>query len=168
MSMCDVSNNQITNKKLCIVKWQKVFFTARQRSCGKVMFSVVSVIMFRKGPHATITHDPQPPASPYRDIRGPYCTGTHLGPTTPAPEHIKFVHYEAHAVGERVVGILPECILVFQFLCIYTFCELATGTSTVQWSIGDFYFVQSFRSGEVKWRKVITLWRSNSLWPTKV
>ena len=111
---------------------------------------------------------PLPQASPYRDLRGPYCTGTHLGPTTPAPEHIKFVHYEAHAVGKRAVGILPECILVFQFLCIYTFCELATGTSTVQWSIGDFYFVQSFRSGEVKWRKVITLWRSNSLWPTKV
>ena len=119
MSMCDVSNNQITNKKLCIVKWQKVFFTARQRSCGKVMFSVVSVIMFRKGPHATITHDPQPPASPYRDLRGPYCTLTHLGPTTPAPEHILnlFIMKHMRLVSGQLVSY-RNAFLSFSF-CVY-------------------------------------------------
>ena len=32
-------------------------FTARKRSCRKVMFSKVSVILFRRGPQMTIAHD---------------------------------------------------------------------------------------------------------------
>ena len=32
-------------------------FTARQRSCGKVMFSVMSICLSMGGPHVTITHD---------------------------------------------------------------------------------------------------------------
>ena len=38
-----------------------VIFTARQRSCGKVMLSVVSVCLFTRGCHVTIIHDALPP-----------------------------------------------------------------------------------------------------------
>ena len=50
-------------------KLSSCLVTARHRSCGKVMFSLVSVHMIRGDPHVSITHDaldltvhgPQPP-----------------------------------------------------------------------------------------------------------
>ena len=61
--------------------------TARQPSCGKLMFSIVSVCPFtggRRGP-APLCREPWP-------------------------------HYETHTVGKCVVGILLECFLVLETL----------------------------------------------------
>ena len=59
-------------------------FTARQLSCWKVMFSVMSV-----------------------------CHSVHRDPPIPAhPKMLEFVHYEPHTVGELAVSIQLECFLV--------------------------------------------------------
>ena len=52
----------ITNGWYCIqicLRIDQLFpiFTAQKLSCGKVMFSQVSVILFGRGSHVTITHD---------------------------------------------------------------------------------------------------------------
>ena len=57
---------------------QEVIFTARQRSCGKVMFSLVSICHSvhrgERHPHVTVTSP-----NPLLDI-GPHCTGTPPAP----------------------------------------------------------------------------------------
>ena len=62
------------------------------------------------GAHVTITHDAldftaqEPILFPYTlESR---CTGTLL-------DMFELVHYEAHTVGKRAVGILLKCLLVF-------------------------------------------------------
>ena len=49
-------------------KWDKYLITVRQRSCGKVMFSVMSVCSWVGGP---MTHDPRTPAH-----NGSHCAWT--------------------------------------------------------------------------------------------
>ena len=110
------------------------YFTTRQRSCGKVIFSVMSVIMFG-GSHVTIIHDaleltiqdPLVPAPTPTPIDLDTCsTWTHHtgtlspGPAprhgtslySPPPDMFKRVHYELCTVDEQAVLILLECFLV--------------------------------------------------------
>ena len=62
---------------------------ARQRSCWKVMFSIVSVILFKYGGLCTW------PPPLYRD-----------------PPDTFTLHYKAQTVDKRAVGIRLKCILV--------------------------------------------------------
>ena len=90
-----------------------MIFTDRQRSCEKLMFSVVSVILFG----GSLVQCPGPV--------NPYCTGLHLpdifkfvslGPhhtgSPPPPDMFKLVDYEAPTAGKREVGIPLNCLLV--------------------------------------------------------
>ena len=85
------SPNQLQSRKPDILSTSMDcfdIFTARKRSCGKVMFSVVSVILFTQRSHVTITHNAfdltiqGPPPWPCLPDIGPYFTGT---PQPPAP-----------------------------------------------------------------------------------
>ena len=101
------------------------FITDRQRSCGKVMFSVVSVILL-EGRRVPSVQGPRPPP-PYRGLvlrPHPYVQGissldmfklVQLGPhctrATPSPEMFKFVHFEALTVRKWAVAIRLKCLL---------------------------------------------------------
>ena len=77
---------------------QVVLITARQRSCGKLVFSQVSVILFRGvpydhypsciGPHCTAHSQPRP-CPPYHIKQGPLAQslspGHHIRQGRPAP-----------------------------------------------------------------------------------
>ena len=79
--------------------------TARQRSCGKVMFSVMSVCSH---------HGPHPYPSVYRALvlTVQTCsTRTSLNRAHPL-DMFRPLHYEARTVGKRPVGIPLECFLV--------------------------------------------------------
>ena len=64
-----------------------IIITARQRSCRKVMFSLVSVCLFTGGPHMTITHDALD-----LTVQGPHLLDIRHGPPSspaldPTPRH---------------------------------------------------------------------------------
>ena len=62
------------------------FFTARQRSYGKVMFSVVSLILFRRSPLYRVRHPPpSDPSVGGAGDAGPPCTGPRPGPPSQGP-----------------------------------------------------------------------------------
>ena len=128
---------QWTRKVESSVSYQNIF-TTRQRSCGKVIFSQMSVFFSQgvwRGPHVTITHNaseltvqaqPPPPPPQIWDVRTP------LGPPHPlvisgSHDPCKFVHWvslcraphpywhllatEARTFGKCVLHILLECFL---------------------------------------------------------
>ena len=115
--------------------------TTCQRSCGKVIFLVLSVChSVHRGvsPHVTIIHGAldlaiqgsQPTSGPCPLHMGPHYTGTlaplwslapiDMGPHctgTPARQTCSnFLHYEAHTIGKRAVCILLECFLVVSMI----------------------------------------------------
>ena len=78
-----ISTNE--HEDFSIMPGMEVFITGCQQSCGKVMFSVVSVIVSTRG------QTPTPFVQPSQ------------------PPH---THYEACTVGKRAVSIELKCLLV--------------------------------------------------------
>ena len=78
---------------------QVSYILRRKRSCGKVMFSVVSFsLSVHRG--SSLYTGPHPP-------RPVFC------PSPPPPEDMfKLVYYEARTVSKRAVVILLDCFLV--------------------------------------------------------
>ena len=107
-----------------VVNWYII--TVLQRSCGKVMFSIISVCLS--------TGDS--PCDHYLWCIEPHHTGTPLIPAPrpcpsgyiqtcstwtslyrdPAPDMFKPVYFETRMFGMRAVGILVECFLVISVL----------------------------------------------------
>ena len=94
-------------------------FTARQRSCGKVMFSLAFVcLQGRGGPHVTITHDAldltvQPTHPPAYDISWPFLeTCSNLFTWGLLHQYWHLVA-KADMAGKRTIRILLECSLVW-------------------------------------------------------
>ena len=86
-------------------------FTARQQSCGKIMFSVVSVChsVCQQGPHVTTVSwgPPSPQPRPWTPARGS------PGPSSEYLDLFKFGQYVAYtSVGKRTIGIRLKCVLV--------------------------------------------------------
>ena len=113
---------------------RSILVTARQRSCGKVMSSVVCVCS-QSGPSVTTTHeaigqsqitlDAAPPPDMFKlvHLETPLLRPlevfkrVHLGTQPPAPilppDVFKLVHYVAlTSVRKRAVGIPLKCLLV--------------------------------------------------------
>ena len=68
---CTSRQDWLGMSDLRILGWKQRIFTARQRSCVKVMFSQVSVILFRRGV----------PCDHYPWCKGPHCTvSPNMGP----------------------------------------------------------------------------------------
>ena len=89
-------------------------FKARQRSCGKVMFSVMSVC--QQIPSSLSTGPPPTPS-----VQGPVlvpvqtCSNLFkldLNVQEHPPDMFRLGHYVAHNVGKRAVGIRLKCLLV--------------------------------------------------------
>ena len=102
-----------------------VIITARQRSCGKIMFSVVSVhqSFWPLGfplPPTTHKHAQRGfwPPHVFKFVQlGPHCTG----PSPDTFKVVKVVHYEILTVGKRVVFVyLTEMLLVFNCYILNT------------------------------------------------
>ena len=108
-----------------------VIITARQRSCGKIMFSVVSVHQsfwpWGFPPHHTQTRtEGFWPPHVFKFVQlGPHCTG-------PTPDTFKVVHYEILTVGKRVVFVI--WLKCFLFL-IVTYLTPTNGVVKVMFSI---------------------------------
>ena len=101
MHSCIINNISLLEEAYCVV-------TARQRSCGKVMFSVVFLCLFI-----------------------PYIG---LWPWHFPPSHRALLNYEARTIGERQFGIRLKCLLVTarkrslgQGMCFYISVILSTG-----------------------------------------
>ena len=94
----------------CWIEWDLNTVTTRQRSSGKVMFSVVSVCQsLILSVCLFIGGIPVQSACPPRT--GP-C------PQPPSlPDIFKLVHYVARIVGRRAVGIRSKCLLVDNEFC---------------------------------------------------
>ena len=120
----------------------KYNFTTYQRSCEKVMFSVVSASSWgdTTPSNVTITHNvldliiQASHTDMFKLVQlGPHCTGI-SPPPFPCPQYMfKPVHYEAHTVGKRAVDILLECFIVcilWRYFCFlqfwHLFCEKKT------------------------------------------
>ena len=101
-------------------------FIARQQSCGKIMFSVVSVChsVHRGVSHVTIAQDaleltiqgpPQfpalPPPRPPRTCSNLF--NWDLAVQLPTMVLFKLVNCEVRNVGKQVVGILLGCFLIY-------------------------------------------------------
>ena len=88
-------------------RWQRdnklIVFTACQRSCGKIMFSVVFIYLSV----CTIQRPPTPGPAPVQEPPGTVSAHSSLCTGTPW-----LVATEAHTVGERTACILLECFLV--------------------------------------------------------
>ena len=95
----------------------RLLSTARHRSCGKVIFSVVSVCQpfcTRVCGEAELYRALTPP--PRHVQSWPYSTGT-----SPPPDTFKFVNYKARTSAKRTVGILLNT-----FLLLTTFTSMST------------------------------------------
>ena len=102
------------------------FSTAHPRSCGKVIFSVVSVGLsfypqvgspYRTSAPTASCTGPRPclPPDMFKLIQlGPYCTLLRVPPNT-----FKLVHYAIQTVRERAVGIRLKCLLVWNVFWIF-------------------------------------------------
>ena len=103
-TVCAVCRLPVTQKQNHFV-WnnQPMFITTRQRSCRKIMFSLVSVCYSvctqgRRGPHVTTVCD---------------VIGRSRFTWDPLPDPFKLVDYVAHtSAGMRVVGIRLKGFLV--------------------------------------------------------
>ena len=104
-------------------------FTNCQQSCGKVMFSVMSVChSVHKGVPHYHYHDAldltiQGPTRPLGLVQlGPHCTGI-------PQDMFKLIHYETCTFGNWAVGILLECFPVRKVLLVARYrylCHLRT------------------------------------------
>ena len=85
------------------------FITARQRSCGKVMFSVVCVcVCFQRGGTRPLTQPPPPYTTlPLSDMS----KLVQLGP--PPPTYLRLVHYAENCqrAGAWHSAEMPSCIV---------------------------------------------------------
>ena len=122
---------------LVILIWvRSSIFTTRKRSCGKVIFSQVSLILFTGCPHVMTTHDAlghgypldtrhgtYPPPLPLPSLLLPTSDGHHRGPVQtcslkdlpPWFWHL-VVAIKTHTVGKQTVRILLECCLVISIV----------------------------------------------------
>ena len=103
------------------------FFTGRQRSCGKEMFSVMCVIL------STVQGPGLPPPDIFKLVQlGPHCVGLWL---TPDPAR----HVQTCSLGNadyRKAGgwhstEMPSCwssVLLFQFISLLNSCAFIPGT----------------------------------------
>ena len=97
--------------------------TACQRSCGKVMFSVVSVRpqgdpmwplpMMQRHVQTCLTWTSLHRDPPPRTFSNLFKLDLTVQGPRASPDMFKLIHYEACMVGNRAVSILPECFLVY-------------------------------------------------------
>ena len=91
---------------------QVFMITASQRSCGKVMFAVLSFCSREGSPLYRPPLATPAPGMFKLDQLGSYFTEATITPPPPHPDMFKLVHYEALMVGKRAADILLKCFLV--------------------------------------------------------
>ena len=95
--------------------------TTRQRNFRKVMFSVVSICLFRGGGDVPV-HGPAPRAC-WKFLN----LDLTVQAPPPPPDTFRFVHYKAQTVGKQAVGNGLKCLLVNHMILYcdsYCDCDL--------------------------------------------